>query len=211
MDPLPVVIAFAGVLLAFLAGGSYVNRKKAGSMANNLKLAFLSLGATKITWMGRAVFRYDVDKPKEPFAAVAAMTQLLPRDMPFSWAAAALMGKKDMTTFRANLKSPPKVEFEAFVDEGYVGRRMREALERSDWETLRLPAGKMVVAASRRDMAATRNRLTRFEESLGTMWRLSASKLEPHLTVNFHPGGPPQLHEERVKTIREVAMTLVAD
>lgn len=209
--PLSAVIAFAGVLLAFLAGGSYMNRKKAGSMANNLKPAFLALGAAKITWIGRAVFRYDVEKPKEPFAQVAAMTQLLPRHLPFSWAAAVLMGRKDMLTMRVNLRSHPKVEFEAFTDEGYVGRRMREALERIDWPTLRLSRGRIVVAAPRRELAAVKTRLARFEEDLATMWRLSASKLEPHMTINFDPGGSPDVHEARMRTLVKIASTLVAD
>jgi hypothetical protein len=211
VDPLSAVIAFAGVLLAFLAGGSYINRKRAGKMANNLKPAFLSLGSAKITWIGRGVFRYDVEKPKEPFERVAAMTQLLPRDLPFSWAAAAIMGKKDMMTFRANLRSPPRVEFEAFVDEGYVGRRMREALESTDWQTLRLPAGEIVVAAARRDLAIVRNQLAPFEERLTSIWRLSASKVEPHITANFDPSGPPDLQEARVRTLREIALSLVSE
>jgi hypothetical protein len=208
---LAAVIAFAGVLLAFLAVGSYINRKRAGSMANNLKPAFLSLGPASIAWMGRGVFRYDVEKPKEPFERVAAMTQLLPRDLPFSWAAAAIMGRKDMVTVRANLRSLPKVEFEAFVDEGYVGKRMREALESTDWQTLRLPAGRVVVAAARRDLASVRNRLAPLEEKVATMWRVSASKLEPHITANFDPSGPAELHEARMRTLTEIASSLVAE
>ncbi len=211
IDPLVPVIAFAAILIAFLAAGSFANRKRAGSMANNLKPAFLLLGEARITWFGRGTFRYDVDKPKEPFDRVAAMTRLLPRDLPFNWLIAALMGKKDMLTFRANLQSFPKVEFEAFVDEGYVGRRMREAMEATDWQTLRLPGGKVVVAAPRRDLAAARNRLSSFEKVLATIWRLSASKVEPHITANFHPGGPSDLQEDRMRTLREIASVLVAD
>lgn len=211
IDPLSAVIAFAGILLAFLAVGSYVTRKMAGSMANNLKLAFLALGNARIAWLGRGVFRYDVDKPKEPFEKIATMTQLLPRDLPFSWLAAALMGRKDMATFRANLKSPPKFEFEVFVDSGYIGRRMRGALEATDWETMTLPRGKLVVAAPRRKIAEVRGRLAPLEENLASFWRVSASKMEPHITANFDPRGPSSLHEARMRFLRDTAAALVAD
>lgn len=211
VDPLAAVIVFAGVLLAFLAGGSYINRKRAGAMANSLKPAFLSLGPASITWLGRGIFRYDVEKPEEPFVRVAAMAQLLPRDLPFSWAAAVLLGKKDMVTFRANLRSPPMVEFEAFLDEGYVGRRMREALESTEWQTLRLPGGKVVVAAARRDLATSKNLTAPFEEGLESIWRLSASKVEPHITANFDPAGPPDLHERRLRTLKEIARAIMSE
>lgn len=211
VDPVSAVIIFAGILLAFLAGGSYVNRKRAGALANSLKPAFLLLGPASITWIGRAVFRYDVEKPKEPYVRVAALTQLLPRDLPFNWIIAALMGKKDMVTMRANLKEPPKVEFEAFLDEGYIGKRMREALENTEWETLRLPQGRIVIAAARRDLASVRNRLAPLEEDLMKLWRVSSSKVEPHMTINFDPRGPPELHQDRMKSLIKLAGALVTD
>ncbi len=211
VDPLPLVVAFAGVLLAFLAGGSFVNRRRAGRLANNLKPAFLSLGPARITWLGRAAFRYDVDKPKGDLAQVAAYVQLLPRDLPFSWAVAALMGRRDMMSLRANLRKPPRLEFEAFVDEGYVGKRMREALQGTGWPTRKLPGGRIVMAAPKGDLEAVEKRLIPLKEDLGRLWRISASKAEPHLTANFDPSGPPTTHEARVKTLLAVAGVLVAD
>lgn len=211
VDPLPAVVALAGVLLAFLAGGSFVNRRRAGTMANNLKPAFLPLGPTSITWLGRAAFRYDVEKPKGDLAQVAALVQLLPRDLPFSWAVAAIMGRRDMMSLRANLRRPPRLEFEAFVDEGYVGRRMREALRGTGWPIRRLGAGPIVVAAPRGELDAVQKRLSPLAEELGRLWRLSASRAEPHLTANLDPSGPPEVLQARVGAILAVAGALVAD
>ncbi len=211
VDPLPLVVAFAGVLLAFLAGGSFVNRRRAGTMANNLKPAFLFLGPTRITWLGRAAFRYDVDKPKGDLAQVAAFVQLLPRDLPFSWAVAALMRRRDMMSLRASLHRPPKLEFEAFVDKGYVGKRMREALKATRWPIRKLRDGPVVVAAAKGDLDEVEKRLGPLREDLERLWRLSASKVEPHLTANFDPSGPPDVLEARVKAITAVAGALVAD
>jgi hypothetical protein len=211
LDPLPVVVAFAAVLLAFLAGGSFVNRRRAGTMANTVKPAFLALGPTRITWLGRAAFRYDVDKPKGDFVQVAALVQLLPRDLPFSWAVAALMGRRDMMSLRASLRRPPKLEFEAFVDEGYVGKRMREALRATRWPIRKLGDGPVVVAAAKGDLEAVERRLGPLGEVLERLWRLSASKVEPHLTANFDPSGPPEDLEARMEAIIAVAGALVAD
>lgn len=211
VDPLPVVVAFAGVLLAFLAGGSFVNRRRAGAMANNLKPAFLALGPARITWLGRAAFRYDVDKPKGDLAQVAALVQLLPRDLPFSWAVAAFMGRRDMMSLRASLRRPPKFEFEAFVDEGYVGRRMREVLKATLWPIRKLGHGPVVVAAPKGDVDEVQKRLAPLGDELERLWRLSASKVEPHLTANFDPSGPSDVLQARVKTVMAVAGVLVAD
>lgn len=114
MSATDLVIWLCAVLLAAYFLGGLRNRQRAAAAVRWLGGALQQLGSdAHIRWLGRAAFQIEVRQAQPPFAALAGVVLLQPRDFPLVWLANRLRGQNDQLILRAVLRRAPSAVAEA--------------------------------------------------------------------------------------------------
>jgi hypothetical protein len=200
-----VVIILSGVLVAWLAGGIWYNRRRAHRVWRWLEPGLKVLGGriSGLSTSGTgAGLRASVRNTKAPFRRVQVVARLESRENLPLWLFEQLQGRGDQIAFRGWLRSSPHIEVEIVPTESELDRALRRQTE-SPWQRVEPSAG--WVMAWRGELgaaqeAALRTLLVTYASHLR---RFSLSRSEPHLFVQLSLAGlasePSREWLERVK------------
>ncbi|WP_029214942.1 hypothetical protein [Kallotenue papyrolyticum] len=193
MSATDLVIWLCAVLLAAYFLGGLRNRQRAATAVRWLGGALQQLGSdAHIRWLGRAAFQIEMRQAQPPFAALAGVVLLQPRDFPLVWLVNRLRGQHDQLILRAVLRRPPPAAAEA--------QRGRSAGTHGDAWQLRADgaARALVERLTRRlDQAPLRAR------------RVTLAPSPPHLTLLCDlPASTPDQAALLVELLRDVGHLL---
>lgn len=135
------LIVVAVVLIGWFAAGSIANVRKGHAALKWLEGGLPAVGErTTVRWLGTTAIEMLVAKAKPPFAEVAVIVFLQPRDMPWLWALSRQRGRRDTLIFRAGLRRAPAVELEVLDPPSWSGREGLRRMAGQRWSS-REPSG----------------------------------------------------------------------
>ncbi len=154
-DPgLTAVLAVAVLFIVWYFVGSFLNRRIARRIANEMRDSLLSLGGTsRVQPFGSTAFRMTTEGAKAPFRDLSVVVTLQPREMPINWALARAQGRRDVAVFEASLRSTPRVGFELVDPRSRVGKRRARA--KSSWSPAELAGRNYLLSAKNEKEAET--------------------------------------------------------
>jgi len=135
MQELIGVLAVA--VVAWFAGGTIWNvrlgRELMRWMQSDAEGGLRLLGSrTTVRWLGSTVVEMVINDGKPPFASVAVVIFLEPRDLPWMWALGRARGRRDTLIVRGVLRRAPVLELEALDPASWSGRDALPRVPR-DW------------------------------------------------------------------------------
>jgi len=114
-------------IVGWFAVGTIWNVRRGGELMRWMQPGLRMLAArTTVRWLGSTAVEMVMSEPQAPFAKIAAVIFLEPRDMPWMW---ALGRRKDLLIFRADLPRAPKIDAEWLDPDSWSGRDARKRAE----------------------------------------------------------------------------------
>ncbi len=126
-----IIGAAAVLIVAWFAAGTAWNVRAGRRSMRWMQGGLPLLGKrTTVRWLGSSVVEMVLNEPNAPFAKVALVIFLEPRDVPW-WPLSRLRGRRDTLIVRGASRRTPSAELEALAPASWSGR---EAMAR-------IPAG----------------------------------------------------------------------
>ncbi len=136
---LPLFLLAMLVFLGWFAVGTTWNVRRGDVMLKWLRQGLPLVGErTTMRWLGSSVLELKINKSRDPFRTLETLIAFEPRDVVFLWALARLRGRRDVLILRAQLRSTPDFELEAFVPHGWTAPRGANSLQARGWTPLPL-------------------------------------------------------------------------
>lgn len=93
---------------------------------------------TTMRWLGSSVVELKIPKAKDPFRNAETLVVFEPRDVLLLWAYTRARGRRDMLIFRAQLRTAPQFEMEAFDPKSWRTHEIERDVTRKHWMRLEL-------------------------------------------------------------------------
>jgi len=180
-----IVGAAAIVVVGWFAAGTIWNVRTGHALMRWMQGGLPALGGrTTVRWLGSSVVEMAIRDGKDPFASVAVVIFLEPRDLPW-WPLSRLRGRRDTLIIRGVLRRAPTRELEALDP---VSWSHHDALPRvpREWSVRQLSApGGMVVHHPDAQALAHADALIALAHSAHLpVWRLSVRRSEPNFQLH---------------------------
>lgn len=200
-----IVMVAAVAVVGWFAAGSVWNVRRGRQLMRWMQAGLPLLGErTTVRWLGTTVVELVIRDAKPPFARVALLLVLEPRDVPWAWALSRRAGRRDTLIVRGVLRRPPARELEAVDPASWAGRDAARSLGRDAW-SVRPPASPGALPVHFQDPAALPRAdalLGRAAESHLSLRRLSVRRGEPHLQLHLVPPDATQGAREFFQAVR---------
>lgn len=137
-------------------------------------------------WLGSSVVELKIQKAKDPFRNAETLVVLEPRDVPLLWAFFHSRGRRDLLIFRAQLRTAPAFELEAFVPRAWTTQQTERDVKRKEWtplETLSAPLAAYYSGNGAEKLANPIIDLAR--RAGGELVRLSVHRTVPNLEIHL--------------------------
>jgi hypothetical protein len=129
-----VVFLLAGGWVAWLLGGTLVNRRRAATLARWVYGEAKPYGAKLyVRWITLAAFELTVPEARAPFRTLAITGFLQSREMPFVWLWNRVRRRGDLLIARAELRRAPGWGLEVFRPQSLLAGEARRAAEAAGW------------------------------------------------------------------------------
>ncbi len=129
-----LVFLLAGGWVAWLLGGTLVNRRRAAVLSRWVYRELKPYGAKHyVRWITLAAFELSVPEARAPFRALRVTGFLQSRDMPFVWLWNRVRGRGDLLLVRADLRRPPAWGLEVYRPTSLLAGEARRAAEAAGW------------------------------------------------------------------------------
>lgn len=114
MTPTQALLFVAvAVVMGWFAGGVIWNIRRGNALLKWMQAGLPRLGPrTTLRWLGSSAVQLGIEKAKPPFRRVEIVLALEPRDVPWFWLMARAQGRRDVLIVRAQLASPPALEYD---------------------------------------------------------------------------------------------------
>ncbi len=182
------VIALSILLVVWYVAGSWLNRRRAVSLLRWVREGVQELGGqATMRWLGRTSgFQVSVKGAKRPFKRIEMMILLEPREVLLLWLFNRLRGRRDMMSFRADLRTRPKIELEIVPRRGGMAKKILKAIEEEAWAKGEIEDADLMVLLRGREVTPLAERLTPLlRECAPHILRLSLRKQSPHFLANL--------------------------
>lgn len=131
---------FVLAIIVFLGGftvGTQWNIRKGDIALKWFRQGLPVIGEkTTMRWHGSSVLELKMEKPKDPFRSAETLVVFEPRDVPILWAFFHARGRRDTLIFRAQLRSAPSFEIEAFDPRAWMTDRIERDVTKKNWTQL---------------------------------------------------------------------------
>ncbi len=132
MTPFLTVLVF--LVVGWFAAGTIWNVRKGSAAMRWMQGGLPLLGErTTVRWLGTTSVELTIEHAKAPFAQVAVVVFLEPRDVPWLWALARQSGRRDTLIIRAKLRRTPEADLEALDRRSWSGRDALRQLGSENW------------------------------------------------------------------------------
>ena len=132
MTPFLTVLVF--LVVGWFAAGTIWNVRKGSAAMRWMQGGLPLLGErTTVRWLGTTSVELGIEQAKAPFAQVAVVVFLEPRDVPWLWALARQSGRRDTLIIRAKLRHAPDADLEAVDGQSWSGRDALRQLGSENW------------------------------------------------------------------------------
>lgn len=182
---------FVFAVIVFLGGfalGTQWNIRKGDATLKWFRQGLSIIGEkTTLRWHGSSVLELKMEKPKEPFRSAETLVVFEPRDVPLLWAFFHVRGRRDLLIFRAQLRSAPNFEIEAFDPQAWMTDRIERDMSSRNWTQLDLGSASLhgYVSGDSGEPVA-RPLINLAQRGGGKLIRLSVHRSVPNLEVHWH-------------------------
>ena len=129
-----VVFLLAGGWVAWLLGGTLVNRRRADALARWVYVEAKPYGdKLYVRWITLAAFELSVPEARAPFKTLAITGFLQSREMPFVWLWNRVRRRGDLLIARAELQRAPAWGLEVFRSQSLLAGDARRSAEAAGW------------------------------------------------------------------------------
>ncbi len=155
MDPKYWLIIAVAVIMGWFAVGIITNLRKGDRLVRWLRTGLPAVGEkTTYRWLGSSVLELVIHKAARPFRNLTTLLVFVPRDVPWMWVGARLSGRQDTIIFRAQLGSPPHLDFELADPHSWTGKTILRQLAGKGWETRPYNGQQLMSPSGQLDLAA---------------------------------------------------------
>ncbi len=181
---------FVLAVLVFLGGfalGTQWNIRKGDAALKWFRQGLSIIGErTTMRWHGSSVLELKMEKPKEPFRSAETLVVFEPRDVPLLWVFFHVRGRRDLLIFRAQLRSAPSFEIEAFDPQAWMTDRLERDMTSKNWTQLDLGSASLHgYVSSNAGEPAARPLIDLAQRGGGKLVRLSVHRSVPNLEVHW--------------------------
>ena len=176
------LIGIAAVaVVAWFAAGTIWNVHAGRSLMRWMQDGLPVLGSrTTVRWLGSTVAEMTIREASPPFASVALVIFLEPRDLPW-WPLSRARGRRDTLIIRGALRRAPALELEALDPESWSGH---DALPRVPREWPVREGGLVVHYESAAALERAEALLERSQRAELSIRRLSVRRTEPNFQLH---------------------------
>jgi hypothetical protein len=130
----PILTALVFLVVGWFAAGTIWNVRKGSAAMRWMQGGLPLLGErTTVRWLGTTSVEMGIEQAKAPFAQVAVVVFLEPRDVPWLWALARKNGRRDTLIIRAKLRRTPDADLEVVDGQSWSGRDALRQLGTENW------------------------------------------------------------------------------
>jgi hypothetical protein len=181
---------FVLAVIVFLGGfalGTQWNIRKGDTALKWFRQGLSIIGEkTTMRWHGSSVLELKMEKPKEPFRSAETLVVFEPRDVPLLWLFFHSRGRRDLLIFRAQLRSAPSFEIEAYDPQAWMAARIVRDVAAKNWSQLDLRSASLQgYASNNTEAAAVRPLVALAQRGGGKLVRLSVHRSVPNLEVHW--------------------------
>jgi hypothetical protein len=207
------LVAIAAVaVVAWFAAGTIWNVRLGRELMRWMQGGLPVLGSrTTVRWLGSTVVEMVINDGEAPFASVAVVIFLEPRDLPWMWALGRSRGRRDTLIIRGVLRRTPALELEALDSASWSARDALSRVPR-EWP-VRRPAAPGGVVVHHADAAALvrADALLAMAERAGlAVGRLSVRRTEPNFQLHVPFPDRRQSARDFFETVRALAERALA-
>jgi hypothetical protein len=184
----PLFVAAVLIFMGWFLVGTQTNVRKGDAVLKWLRQGLPLIGErTTMRWLGSSVVELKIAKAKDPFRNVETLVVFEPRDVVFLWAFARLRGRRDVVIFRAQLRSAPTFEMEAFDPRAWTTHGIERDVRGKNWTQVNLSAATQpLLAFYSGGVGATAKPLIDLAtQAGGKLLRLSVHRSVPNLEVHW--------------------------
>jgi hypothetical protein len=204
-----IFVSVAVLVVGWFAIGTQFNlyrgKKTLAWLQDGLKL----LGdKTSLRWLGTAAVELKIQNAKEPFRQAEVVVVLEPRDVSLLWWYYRLRGRRDLLIVRAQLRTSPIIDFEAFDPSTWSARGLESKLRFRNWNPITVaPFPLTAYAAGAPPPAAA---LLQALAGAGCHpVRLAIRRAEPNLEIHFRLADIRNLSSRAlVEAIRQLPISM---
>ena len=179
------LVAVAAVaVVAWFAAGTIWNVRAGRELLRWMQGGFPLLGErTTVRWLGSTAVELVINDGEAPFASVAVVIFLEPRDLPWMWALGRSRGRRDTLIIRGVLRRAPSFELEALDPASWSARDALPRVPR-DWLQAAAPGGGVVHHAGAAALGHAYALLEIAQRARMKVWRLSVRRAEPNFQLH---------------------------
>ncbi|HLH21224.1 MAG TPA: hypothetical protein VK066_01780 [Chloroflexota bacterium] len=144
LDQIGGILLFfgAGLWVAWLLGGTLINRRRAAAVSRWAYAEARPLGKKLyVRWITMAAFELTVPEARAPFRQLSFTGFLQSREMPFVWLWNRLRRRGDVLVVRAELRRRPLWGLEVYRAQSLLGGDARRAALEAGWTPAPGPDG----------------------------------------------------------------------
>ncbi|MCL4393463.1 MAG: hypothetical protein M1482_01370 [Chloroflexi bacterium] len=184
----PLFIVAVLIFMGWFAVGTQWNVRKGDAVLKWLRQGLPVVGErTTMRWLGSSVVELKIAKAKDPFRSVETLVVFEPRDVVFLWALARLQRRRDLVIFRAQLRTAPAFEMEAFDPHAWTSNHIERDVRKKGWTQVDLSATGQPLLAFQSDasIGALKPLVELASQAGGRLVRLSVRRSLPNLEVQW--------------------------
>lgn len=184
----PLFVVAVLIFMGWFIVGTQTNVRKGDAVLKWLRQGLPLVGErTTMRWLGSSVVELKIAKAKDPFRNVETLVVFEPRDVVFLWAFARLRGRRDLVIFRAQLRSAPTFEMEAFDPTAWTAHGVERDVRSKSWTQVDLSATAQPLLAfySGEVGAVAKPLIDLATQAGGKLVRLSIHRSVPNLQVHW--------------------------
>jgi hypothetical protein len=202
----PILVVLVLTVLGWFAVGTVWNVRK-GSAAMRWMHGGLPLVGerTTVRWLGTTAVELSIRDAKPPFAQVALVVFLEPRDVPWLWAIAQSRGRRDTLIMRAMLRRAPKSEFDAMDSKSWSGRDALRRMGPAGWSQMQGAGPEDPFLLVKPEGHGAEAMLDLARGAGMVVRRLSVRRTEPHLQLHVDLPSPKANAEGFFRCVRAIA------
>ncbi len=195
------------VFLGWFAIGTQLNIRKGQLVLRWLQGGMSLLGErTTLRWLGSSAIELKVQNAREPLRWAEVFIVLEPRDLPFLWWWFRARGRRDLLIVRGDLRTPPRLEFEALDRRAWSTRAVERTMQRNRWTPVAVPPGSPLVAYGQGGTDAASDVLPMAALPELSLVRLAVHRDAPNLEVHWELAGLARLESRRLfETLHQLA------
>jgi hypothetical protein len=181
------VIALSVLVLGWYFVGQQAMRRRGLALLHWVRDGMHLLGdKPTLRWLGAAAFQLTIERPVQPFRAVAVTVVLEPREIVFLWLVNRFRQRRDLLVVRGDLTTRPPMRFELFRAQGRSGQEAQTLVRSAGWPVMPFDdSGLRLAASSPLSQDLLHAAIPRLQDHLGALGRLSIHDTSPHLLLNY--------------------------